>query len=84
MRGRTVHTQRYAHAMDSLDGAVIEAAMCLRRACAHDYFVRLCSMGAMRSACWTALETLRMPSTRNEEYRYTDISPLLKSSLTVP
>jgi Fe-S cluster assembly protein SufD len=25
-----------------------------------------------------------MPSTRNEEYRYTDISPLLSAQLTVP
>ena len=30
-----------------------------------------------------ALATLRMPSTRNEEYRFTDFSPLLKSQLGV-
>jgi Fe-S cluster assembly protein SufD len=30
-----------------------------------------------------ALRSLRMPSTRNEEYRFTDFSPLLKSQLCI-
>lgn len=30
-----------------------------------------------------ALRSLRMPSTRNEEYRFTDFSPLLKSKLSL-
>jgi hypothetical protein len=35
----------------------------------------------LRGACLQALSTLRMPSTRNEEYRFTDISPLLRTTL---
>ena len=31
----------------------------------------------LRSSCLGALSTMRMPSTRNEEYRYTDINPIL-------
>lgn len=38
-------------------------------------------VAALRSSCQSALATLRMPSTRNEEYRYTDISPLLNAAL---
>lgn len=40
-------------------------------------------VAALRSACQPVLSSLRMPSTRNEEYRYTDISPLLAASLTM-
>ncbi|KAL6758709.1 iron-sulfur cluster assembly protein [Haematococcus lacustris] len=35
----------------------------------------------LHEACWAAVPSLHMPSTRNEEYRYTDISPLLRSTL---
>jgi Fe-S cluster assembly protein SufD len=40
------------------------------------------ALAGLRSSCQAALATLRMPSTRNEEYRYTDIAPLLAGSLT--
>ena len=32
----------------------------------------------MRAECTAALKTQRMPTTRNEEYRFTDITPLLQ------
>jgi Fe-S cluster assembly protein SufD len=32
----------------------------------------------MRAECSAALRTQRMPTTRNEEYRFTDITPLLQ------
>ena len=32
----------------------------------------------MRAECTAALRTQRMPTTRNEEYRFTDITPLLQ------
>ncbi|EFJ51036.1 iron-sulfur cluster assembly protein [Volvox carteri f. nagariensis] len=35
----------------------------------------------LREASTGALATLRMPTTRNEEYRFTDISPLLKTAV---
>lgn len=35
----------------------------------------------LRDSCSPTLNTLRMPSTRNEEYRFTDLSTLLKSKL---
>lgn len=35
----------------------------------------------MREECTAALQTLRMPTTRNEEYRFTDVTPILQ---TVP
>lgn len=35
----------------------------------------------MREECTAALRTQRMPTTRNEEYRFTDITPILQ---TVP
>eukprot|EP00798_Chlamydomonas_sp_ICE-L_P001464 gene1464-32842_t len=38
-------------------------------------------MSALRSSSKAALQTLCMPSTRNEEYRYTDVSSLLKTSI---
>lgn len=41
------------------------------------------AVSALRSSCQSALSSLRMPSTRNEEYRYTDISSLLNSALAV-
>lgn len=41
------------------------------------------AVSALRSSCQSALSSLRMPSTRNEEYRFTDISPLLNSALAV-
>lgn len=41
------------------------------------------AVGALQSSCQSALATLRMPSTRNEDYRYTDISPLLNASLVL-
>jgi hypothetical protein len=41
------------------------------------------AVSTLRSSCQSALSSLRMPSTRNEEYRYTDISSLLNSALAV-
>ncbi|KAF8065543.1 IDA4 [Scenedesmus sp. PABB004] len=38
-------------------------------------------LAGLRGACAPALAGLRMPSTRSEEYRYTDISPLLAAGL---
>ena len=35
----------------------------------------------MREECTAALRTVRMPTTRSEEYRFTDITPILQ---TVP
>lgn len=32
----------------------------------------------MRMDCTAALRTQRMPTTRNEEYRFTDITPILQ------
>ncbi len=34
----------------------------------------------MRAECAEALRTQRMPTTRNEEYRYTDLSAILQAS----
>lgn len=42
-----------------------------------------CSLQALRDSTWKALPSLRMPTTRNEEYRFTDISPLLRTELAV-
>jgi len=39
-------------------------------------------LSSLNTTACTALGSLRMPTTRNEDYRYTDISPLLKSTLT--
>uniref|UniRef100_A0A7S3VGQ3 Fe-S cluster assembly protein SufD n=1 Tax=Dunaliella tertiolecta TaxID=3047 RepID=A0A7S3VGQ3_DUNTE len=39
------------------------------------------SIAALHASSWSAIPTMRMPSTRNEEYRFTDISPLLKSTV---
>ncbi len=33
---------------------------------------------AMQTECLSALRTQRMPTTRNEEYRFTDVGPLLQ------
>ncbi len=41
------------------------------------------SLSGLHAASWGALASLRMPSTRNEEYRYTDIAPLLKEGIRV-
>lgn len=35
----------------------------------------------LQSICLSALATARMPTTRNEEYRFTDIGPVLQQSL---
>lgn len=40
-----------------------------------------CSLANLQSSCLSALATTRMPTTRNEEYRFTDISPVLQQSL---
>ncbi len=32
----------------------------------------------MQTECTSALRTQRMPTTRNEEYRFTDVGPLLQ------
>ena len=46
----------------------------------------LCSvyrMQQMRQSNISALQTQRMPTTRNEAYRYFDVSPVLKSTFQV-
>jgi len=42
--------------------------------------IMLCSLASLQSSCLAALATERMPTTRNEEYRFTDVSPLLQRS----
>ena len=37
----------------------------------------------MRAQCLEALRTQRMPTNRNEEYRFTDLTPLLRLKLQV-
>lgn len=37
----------------------------------------------LQAACTAALSTMRMPTTRNEEYRFTDIAPLLQGTIYV-
>jgi Fe-S cluster assembly protein SufD len=39
---------------------------------------------ALRSSCRTALSTMRIPTSKNEEYRFTDVSPLLQHALELP
>lgn len=39
------------------------------------------SLAGLRDKCNGALATMRMPTTRNEEYRFTDIAPLLRSNV---
>ncbi|KAF5827276.1 iron-sulfur cluster assembly protein [Dunaliella salina] len=39
------------------------------------------SIAALHASSWSAIPSMRMPSTRNEEYRFTDISPLLKATV---
>lgn len=41
-------------------------------------------LSGLRSSCLTALATQRMPTNKNEEYRFTDISPVLQSTLVAP
>ena len=38
----------------------------------------------LRSTCLSALATQRMPTNKNEEYRFTDISTVLQSTLVAP
>lgn len=38
-------------------------------------------LAALQSGCLSALATARMPTTRNEEYRFTDVSPVLQATL---
>ena len=42
-----------------------------------------CSIANLHASSWSAIPSMRMPSTRNEEYRFTDISPLLKANVVV-
>ena len=64
------------------------AEMCVKAGCISRAWL-LCSqttvqgnrLAAMREECTAALRTVRMPTTRSEEYRFTDISPILQ---TVP
>lgn len=37
-------------------------------------------LNGLRSSCGAALGTMRMPTTRNEEYRFTDVTPILQVS----
>ncbi|GAX78218.1 hypothetical protein CEUSTIGMA_g5660.t1 [Chlamydomonas eustigma] len=41
-------------------------------------------ISAFRAKNWEALQTLRMPTKRNEEYRFTDLSVLTQSTLQAP
>lgn len=40
-------------------------------------------LAELRASCQPALSTMRMPSTRNEEYRFTDLTPVLSNSLAL-
>lgn len=42
--------------------------------------IMLCRLQSLQAECLQALETQRMPTIRNEEYRYTDVSLLLRSN----
>lgn len=41
-------------------------------------------LATVRSACLSALATQRMPTTKNEDYRFTDLGSVLKSTLQTP
>ncbi|KAL4531891.1 hypothetical protein Ndes2437B_g02327 [Nannochloris sp. 'desiccata'] len=41
-------------------------------------------LSSLRSSCLAALATQRMPTNKNEDYRFTDISPVLQSTLVAP
>jgi Fe-S cluster assembly protein SufD len=41
-------------------------------------------LAALRGSCLAALATTRMPTTKNEEYRFTDVGPILRAALAVP
>lgn len=41
-------------------------------------------LASLRSSCLSALATQRMPTNRNEEYRFTDVSSVLQSTLITP
>ncbi len=38
-------------------------------------------LATLRSSCQSALATMRMPTTRNEDFRFTDVTPILQSTL---
>ena len=40
-------------------------------------------MKSLSNSCLEALQSLRIPSTRNEDYRFTDLAPLTKSVIQV-
>lgn len=42
------------------------------------------ALESLRSSCTAALKTARVPTTRNEEYRFTDVSELTKNPVYVP
>lgn len=48
--------------------------------CCH---MATCSLMALRDKANGALTSMRMPTTRNEAFRFTDISPLLKAKIQV-
>jgi len=41
-------------------------------------------LGALKGAAQEALGSARMPTTRDEDYKFTDLSSLLDSSLCLP
>ena len=43
----------------------------------------VCSMTALSSSCREALHSLRMPTMKNEAFRFTDLTPLTKSTIQV-
>ncbi|GAB4814356.1 hypothetical protein N2152v2_001402 [Parachlorella kessleri] len=42
---------------------------------------RKLELATLRSSCQSALATMRMPTTRNEDFRFTDVTPILQSTL---
>lgn len=44
----------------------------------------VCRLANLHASCLAALATQRMPTTRNEEYRFTDVSALLQQALVAP
>lgn len=48
-----------------------------------DWFWTIHRLEQLRSSCLGVFPSLYMPTTRNEDYRFTDLSPVLKSDVHV-
>ena len=49
--------------------------------CGSAQYVVRHRLGSLRADCSAALRTMRMPSNRQEEFRFTDLSPILKAQI---